>query len=243
MNRGQFFDVFFFNQSRLKTTMYGGNLMISKRVLLAVALLVVSATWAHAAVVNVTGEVFVNVLSIGSADQLNLVNAGSWGVAQLNDPTSIKTYVDTAWNGFAWDGAGITSAVAVTDAGTYAVGYLDNANFGYSTFEGKSVSPTAQLFMATIAGDLTLDGTVDFTDYSILTGNYGMTGAVWSDGDVTHDGVVNFDDYSILTGNYGLSVPVIAPPAAAAAAAVPEPATFVMLFGIAIGAFLFRKMS
>jgi hypothetical protein len=54
----------------------------------------------------------------------------------------------------------------------------------------------------TTLGDATLDGTVNFLDYSKLLVNYTHTGN-WLPGDFNYDGVVNFLDYSILLTDYG----------------------------------------
>jgi hypothetical protein len=64
-------------------------------------------------------------------------------------------------------------------------------------------------------GDADFDGEVQFSDFVILSNNFGNSG-VWSDGDFDVDNVVQFSDFVILSNNFGLS--------AAAAAAVPEPA-------------------
>lgn len=51
-------------------------------------------------------------------------------------------------------------------------------------------------------GDANFDGSVDFADFSILSANYGMTGATWFDGDFDLDGTVGFSDFLLLSENY-----------------------------------------
>ena len=74
-------------------------------------------------------------------------------------------------------------------------------------------------------GDFNLDGTVNGTDLSILTGGFGgMLG--FAGGNANCDMDINGTDLSILAGNFGQS----------AAAAVPEPTTLALLAVAAVGA-------
>ena len=54
--------------------------------------------------------------------------------------------------------------------------------------------------------DLDGDGTVGFTDFLILSDNYGKTDADHAAGDIDCDGVVGFSDFLILSDNYGQAV-------------------------------------
>jgi hypothetical protein len=55
-----------------------------------------------------------------------------------------------------------------------------------------------------MAGDVNLNGGVDFDDILGLFPYYGTTsGMVWSGGDITYDGAVDFDDILALFPNYG----------------------------------------
>ena len=91
-----------------------------------------------------------------------------------------------------------------------------------------------------IAGDANGDGRVDGSDVTILAGNWqkgvsdGLT-ASWEEGDFNGDGRVDGSDVTVLAGNwqYGVS---------AAAAAVPEPDTLVLLLmSTATVGFIMRK--
>ena len=78
-----------------------------------------------------------------------------------------------------------------------------------------------------IAGDANKDGKVDGSDVTILAGNWqkgvndGLT-ASWEEGDFNSDGKVDGSDVTILAGNWQYGVE-------AAASAVPEPSTIVLL--------------
>lgn len=92
-------------------------------------------------------------------------------------------------NGGAWDAAaGITHS---STAASRAVGYRVDAAGALTARQ-------------TLAGDVDLDGDVDFDDILGLFPNYGTaTGMVWYGGDITYDDAVNFDDILALFPNYG----------------------------------------
>jgi hypothetical protein len=139
-----------------------------------------------------------------------------------------------------WTGRGITSRTAAAND-KFAVGYaeatevLNFAGGPTATFAGETVDDSTYLVRFTLAGDATLDGTVDFNDLVRLAQNYNSVDGnhVWSQGDFTYDGNVDFNDLVKLAQNYNQTLP---PPAAAfgaafsedfarAMAAVPEPGT------------------
>jgi polysaccharide biosynthesis protein PslG len=55
-----------------------------------------------------------------------------------------------------------------------------------------------------VAGDASLDGTVNFTDLNVVLTNYNLAGD-WMKGDFNHDGLVNFADLNIVLTNYNHS--------------------------------------
>lgn len=67
-----------------------------------------------------------------------------------------------------------------------------------------------------LAGDLDGDGSVAFSDFLLLSNNFGGEGLSYGDGDIDCDGTIAFADFLVLSNNFGTS---------AAAAAVPEPST------------------
>lgn len=66
-------------------------------------------------------------------------------------------------------------------------------------------------------GDLDGNGTVEFADFLILSGNFGAAVADHTQGDIDCNGTVEFADFLVLSGNFGQAV--------AGAQSVPEPAT------------------
>ena len=64
-------------------------------------------------------------------------------------------------------------------------------------------------------GGANFDGEVQFSDFLILSDNFGQVDGSWSAGDFDSDGLVGFRDFVILSNNFGKSAPI--------AASVPEP--------------------
>ena len=51
-------------------------------------------------------------------------------------------------------------------------------------------------------GDADGNGSVDFSDFLILSANFGAVDAVWADGDFNSNGEVDFSDFLILSQNF-----------------------------------------
>ena len=54
-----------------------------------------------------------------------------------------------------------------------------------------------------LPGDADMDGQVSFSDFLILSDNFGMSDADQGDGDFTGDGAVDFADFLILADEFG----------------------------------------
>jgi len=76
----------------------------------------------------------------------------------------------------------------------------------------------------TLAGDLDGNGDVAFPDFLVLSANFGQDLPSYTDGNIDLDGGVAFPDFLILSANFGQ-----VPAGGAAMAAVPEPASVVLL--------------
>ena len=74
------------------------------------------------------------------------------------------------------------------------------ADDGFHGYELWSMPLEADL---ALPGDADRNGTVDFSDFLILSTNYGKTDAAFADGDFDQSGVVDFEDFLLLTANFG----------------------------------------
>lgn len=84
----------------------------------------------------------------------------------------------------------------------------------------------------TVAGDVNLDGEVNFSDFLVLSTNFGQSDHTWSGGDADCNGMVAFPDFLALSNNFG---------AGAEAASVPEPAGSALALLALIGVMSFRR--
>jgi hypothetical protein len=178
----------------------------------------------------------VSSLTIASGGQLDLTNHGlvieygpngsspvgdlSFATTARNYPAgSIQRYVQTAFDGFNWDGPGITSSTAANDGtGLTAVGVADEndldsvypadytvAGGGTGTWLGQPINDTNNVLVRmTWYGDGNLDGVVNSLDVNALSDGYnGLAGYVgWSDGDYAYTGHISTADFSLLTTSY-----------------------------------------
>jgi autotransporter-associated beta strand protein len=169
---------------------------------------------------------------------------------------SVRSLIVAGYNGGAFNGTGIASTTVAATPGR-AIGYAQASEvLGATggTFLGQPADADSILVRQTLAGDATLDGTVDFNDLVKLAQNYNTTVSAttdswWYNGDFTYDGIVDFNDLVKLAQNYNTALPSEAVPGApanfsadlaAAFAAVPEPGTLGLL-GLAGCAVLSRR--
>ncbi len=82
----------------------------------------------------------------------------------------------------------------------------------------------------TLPGDLDGNGDVAFSDFLVLSANFGQDLPSYTDGNIDLEGGVAFSDFLTLSANFGQV------PAGGVAAAVPEPSSLALL---SIGSLLF----
>jgi hypothetical protein len=171
---------------------------------------------------------------------------GTPGVLDLTDNALIITGATAATESTVASliaGGEITSSVVAAHAGmTIAYDFASNIGLNFSsgsaTWGGQTISQAAAgsdlLILPTLAGDLNLDGGVNFIDVTKLAPNLGMTtGQTWASGDLNGDGAVNFTDVTALAPNIGNAVATLAAPnfviGSGVAAATPEPGSGALL--------------
>ena len=163
--------------------------------------------------VNVTSGKLLLDSSIGTQTLSSLAVSGSGQVDVTNNTVlidygsnaspigTIKSYVQTGFNGGAWNGSGIvSSSVAALNASqnmSYAVGYADGADGVVDGLSSGEVEITP-----TLVGDADLNGTVNFHDLQLLLGDFGQPG-FWDQGNFNFHSTVDFNDLQLLLGNFG----------------------------------------
>ena len=160
------------------------------------------------------------------------------------DPIStIAGYIESGYNGGAWNGPGIISSAAQTQTNglLYGVGYADGTDGVVSGLASGQIEVAY-----TLLGDANLDGKVNGADFSILAANFNQPVTGWDQGDFNYDGVVNAADFTAMAANFNQGVSgaasagdVAALDAFAAAngllADVPEPAGAAMMVMAGLG--------
>jgi hypothetical protein len=133
--------------------------------------------------------------------------------------------------------AQIKSGQIFTSEGSLRVGYAEASSLGLATFMGQTgIDATAFVMRATLPGDATLDGTVNFDDLLKLAASYNGSGKAWIEGDFNYDGTTNFDDLLLLAANYNQSVSAGLGgdwASALLASSIPEPASLAAFAAIA----------
>jgi hypothetical protein len=174
----------------------------------------------------------VNFTAANTAQPVMNIVAKRPVVDSVNFETTTKIQVSGAY------GAGNTFGRITQVTGLSGTTYTTS---NFDTFGGASFSYA----LHARGGDANLDGTVNFTDYSPVSNNFGQPGTFrWDQGDFNGDGAVNFTDYSFVSNNFGqasynYNVGVITPAAGSGSGgglsggAVPEPAS-VALLGLAV---------
>ena len=113
----------------------------------------------------------------------------------------------SGYAGGAWNGPGIRSARAASNAG-FALGFGESGEIlgaAGGTFGPFTVDGSAVLIRATRYGDANLDGTVNLNDFNALAGHFGQAVPAWNRGDFNFDGVANLNDFNLLAGQFGQS--------------------------------------
>ena len=107
---------------------------------------------------------------------------------------------------------GSTPAAALGDCNLDTV--LDAADL--TCVKGVEARDAVLTALSTLPGDLDGNGDVSFSDFLVLSGNFGTDLPAYADGNIDLTGSVDFADFLILSGNFGKS-------AGGALSSVPEP--------------------
>jgi fibronectin-binding autotransporter adhesin len=159
-----------------------------------------------------TSALVIPCASAGAASTLIGELTPNFGHTQTYPANSIQGYIQSAYDGGAWDDPGLTSSAAANDnIGLTAVGALDqndlnNAEGGdYTGGNWMGVPITSDntvLVRYTYYGDTDLDGFVGPQDVNNLELGYAGVGDGWLYGDFNYDGLVDYQDVNLLDLNY-----------------------------------------
>jgi autotransporter-associated beta strand protein len=142
-------------------------------------------------------------LTIATGSSFDLTNNHLIINYGASDPFStIVGYVQSGYNGGAWNGPGIVSSVAVTPTNGlwYGLGYADGKDGVASGLSSGQIE-----VMYTLLGDANLDGLVNAADFTILAANFNQPVTGWDQGDFNYDGLVNAADFTDLAANFNQS--------------------------------------
>jgi len=185
------------------------------------------------AVVNLPGSASVAVQALNisttglNARGLDVSNDGvAYRTTNATPLSDIGNLIALGHNGGTWTGKGISSSTAAADvAARTGLGFARVSALGSITlFLGQTVDSNDIVFRYTLYGDADLDGKVQLNDFTRLAAGFGAPGT-WTDGDFNYDNTVNLNDFTALAANFGQVLPTDLP----RAAAVPEPAAFIVL--------------
>jgi hypothetical protein len=126
-------------------------------------------------------------------------------IATAGNKATITAQIRSARNNGAWNGQGITSSAARTQANhATTIGVLSGAEFksmnggASATFDGFTVADSDVLAKYTWYGDTDFNGRVNFDDYVRTDNGFNNHLTGWMNGDYDGNNAVNFDDYVLI---------------------------------------------
>jgi hypothetical protein len=150
--------------------------------------------------------VVTSAISIGAGATLDL--GGNDMIIHNGDLAALSGLLASGLNNGSWNGSGIASSAAASDA-TYrtALGILlNNAGaFGAANlFDGYAPSSSDVLIKYTYYGDANLDGQVDGSDYTLIDNGFNNQLTGWQNGDFNYDSTVDGSDYTLIDNVYNI---------------------------------------
>jgi regulation of enolase protein 1 (concanavalin A-like superfamily) len=143
-------------------------------------------------------------LTIQNGGTLDLTNSTlTINYAGGSDPISaIQSYISNGYNNGSWTGSGIVSSTVASENANqseliYAIGYADGADGIVSGLSSGQIE-----IMPTLSGDATLQGSVSFGDFQLLSQYFGQAGG-WDEGNFTYGSTVDFGDFQLVSQNFG----------------------------------------
>jgi endonuclease I len=136
-------------------------------------------------------------------------------------------------------GMGHTFAAMMSTAAVGSFSAVYTLNFSDENLAGalnKSLTLTL-VGQVVLAGDYNRDGVVDSGDYLVWRKSYGQSAAAYNGADGNGDGMIDYDDYELWVEHFGN----VAGAGSLASAAVPEPASMMLIAMSLLIGFLLRR--
>jgi len=177
-------------------------------------------------------------VSVSGSGKIDLTNNKM--IVRTQNVAAMTPEIAAGRNNGTWDGAGIVTSMtaalgshSLTTLGVASASdVLQIGGASTGTWNGETVDGTDTLIKYTYAGDANLDGRINADDYFQIDSNYAGGASTYFDGDFNYDGIVNGDDYFLIDQNFQSQTDTLAAPLTGVSA-VPEPAGFVLLVGVA----------
>ena len=115
--------------------------------------------------------------------------------------------------------------------------FITSVDFDNTSSSGRIVIDDWGFVLKPVPGDADNDGLVDGVDFTYLKANFGQAGKSWAEGDFNGDGLVDGVDFTYLKHFFGWN----SWPHPPAGAAVPEPATLLLVCAGAASLLLKRR--
>jgi uncharacterized repeat protein (TIGR03803 family) len=162
----------------------------------------VSTTTSSDTLTIYVGTLSVDVTNSSKFDLNNSQMYIDYGSPSSDPISTILTDLTSGYASGAWNGSGIDSSAAASNANvSTALGYIDSADgTGFNTHSNT-------IFVKyTFYGDVNLDGTVGLTDLAQVEKCYGDSPASWDQGNFYYGSSVGLSDLAVLLKNYGNSI-------------------------------------
>jgi hypothetical protein len=144
----------------------------------------------------------VGELTLGGSGTLDLNdNALLRDYAGPSPLLAIKDWIKSAWNGGAWNGAGISTGLG--NGSRYGLGFgeVSAITLVNGKFFGETITGPAVAVRYTLYGDANLDGKVDIIDLGKV-GTHWQSSGWWTEGDSNYGGFVDIVDLGMVGTNW-----------------------------------------